>query len=220
MRKVTYLLSLGLALGLTSAAQTSGQTQPPPVNPTTPANQVGSGAQNKAGTPLPSSPTSPGGQVTPSGTQAGSGTQAPSPPAGSTSTGGVAGSASSSATQTPATDASAGGVAAMTDADLETQIQSALSKEPTLTGDSAHAAVAGDTIELTGNVNTSKEKLTATRIVQSFAGNKKVVNHLTVSSHAGKTSSGSETPATTTNPASNPEPSKGNPPTTSKPPLG
>ena len=67
----------------------------------------------------------------------------------------------------------------MTDSDLESQIQNALSKEPTLTGDSPHVTVSGDTIELAGTVGTNKEKITATRIVQSYAGSKKLVNRLT-----------------------------------------
>ncbi|MGC2694804.1 MAG: BON domain-containing protein [Candidatus Angelobacter sp.] len=221
MTKMIYLLSLGLVLGVTAIAQSSGQNQTPPVNPTTPANQIGSGAQTSSGTPAPSSTTSPTGQVNPAGTaQTPATAQSPSG-----TTGGVAGAASSSATQNSAADTSAGGVAAMTDSDLESQIQNALSKEPTLTSDSVHATVSGDTIELAGKVSTSKEKVTATRIVQSYAGSKKVVNHLTVG--GGKTSSsgaGHENRdniplSGTTNPASNPEPNKGNPPTASKPPL-
>jgi BON domain len=218
MRKLLYLLSFALAMALAATAQTSSQTQtPPPVNPTTPANQIGSGDQTKAGTPAPSSTSSPNGQVNPP--------DATQPPAQGTSpnssTGGVAGAASSSATQVPAGDNAAAGVATMTDSDLESQIQNALSKEPTLTGDSAHVKVAGDTIELGGNVGTSKEKITATRIVQSFAGSKKLVNHLSIGN--GKVAPQAQAPdasdrnhpASTANPANNPEPNKGNPP---KPP--
>ena len=220
MKKLLYLLSFALAMGLAATAQTSSQTQtPPPVNPTTPANQIGSGAQTKAGTPA--STTSPNGQVNPP--------DATQPPAQGTSpnssaTGGVAGAASSSATQAPAGDNAPAGVATMTDSDLESQIQNALSKEPTLTGDSAHVKVAGDTIELAGNVGTSKEKITATRIVQSFAGSKKLVNHLSIGDRNGKAAPQPESPdasdrnhpTSTANPAGNPEPNKGNPP---KPPL-
>jgi len=221
MKKLLYLLSFVLAMALAATAQTSSQTQtPPPVNPTTPANQIGSGAQTKAGTPAPSSTTSPAGQANPP--------DAGQPPAQGTSpnssaTGGVAGAASSSATQVPAGDNAPAGVATMTDSDLESQIQNALSKEPTLTGDSAHVKVAGDTIELTGNVGTSKEKVTATRIVQSFAGSKKLVNHLSIGDRSGKVvpqpeppdASDRNHPSSTANPANNPEPNKGSPP---KPP--
>jgi hypothetical protein len=167
MKKLHYLLGFALSVALAATAQTSSQTQTPPVNPTTPANQIGRGAQTKAGTPAPSSTTAPNGQINPP--------DAAQPPAQSTNpnsptTGGVAGAASSSATQVPAGDNAQAGVATMSDADLESQIQNALSKEPTLSGDNAHVKVAGDTIDLTGSVGTSKEKITATRIVQSFAG--------------------------------------------------
>ena len=74
----------------------------------------------------------------------------------------------------------------MPDADLQSQIQSALSKEPTLAGDSARATVSGDTIELNGTVGTNKEKITATRIVQSYAGSKKLVNKLTIAGRSEK----------------------------------
>jgi hypothetical protein len=148
-----------LALTCATAQSTNVPQTTPPVNPSTPATQVGSGAQTKEGTPAP----------------------APS------TTGGVAGTASSTATQAP--DAAApNGVSAPTDSDLESQIQNALSKEPTLNGDSPHVTVSSDNIDLSGKVNTSKEKITATRIVQSYAGSKKLVNHLTV---------GNQTPSST-----------------------
>jgi hypothetical protein len=107
----------------------------------------------------------------------------------------------------------------MTDSDLQSQIQNALSKEPTLTGDSARVNVSGDTVELAGAVGTNKEKITATRIVQSYAGSKKLVNKLTISPRSEKSSPAStDNPGGTANPANNPEPSKGTPPSTSKPP--
>jgi hypothetical protein len=215
MKKLHYLLGFALSVALAATAQTSSQTQTPPVNPTTPANQIGSGAQTKAGTPAPTSTTAPNGQVNPP--------DATQPPSQSTSpnsptTGGVAGAASSSATQVPAGDNAQAGVATISDSDLESQIQNALSKEPTLSGDNAHVKVAGDTIDLTGSVGTSKEKITATRIVQSFAGSKKLVNHLTIGS--GKATPQAEAPDAsdrnhptgTANPANNPEPNKGKPP--------
>jgi osmotically-inducible protein OsmY len=94
-------------------------------------------------------------------------------------------------------------------------MQTALSKEPTLSGNRPRVNVSGDTEELAGNVNTNKEKITATRIVQSYAGSKKLVNKLTISGRNEKSS-----PASTDNPGStnNPEPNKGTPPSSSKPP--
>jgi hypothetical protein len=200
MRISLYVVGLGFVLsvaGLTAqTAQTQQQT--PPVSPSTPANQVGEGAQTKAGTPV--QPTS-----------------APS------TTGGIAGTASSSTVQTPDTQDSAGGVSAMTDSDLQSQIQNALSKEPTLTGDSPHVNILGDTLELAGSVGTNKEKITATRIVQSYAGSKKLANKLTVSGRSEKSSSSSTNssdgqPSRAANPANNPDSGKGTPPASSKPP--
>lgn len=217
MKMRFFLLGLGFSVALAAmgqtASQTSSQTQTPPVTSTTPANQVGNGAQTKAGTPAPSATTSPAGHVDPTGT-AQPPTQA-APPTNTPATGGVAGAASSSATQSSPIEPSSTGVAAVSDPDLEGQIQNALNKEPTLTGDSTHVTVTPDTIELSGNVNTSKEKLTASRIVQSYAGNKKVLNHLAISGKGSPSAQQpQENPASTTNPATNPEPNKG-----SRPPL-
>src|SRR5689334_3140424 len=153
-----YILGFGLVLSVAASAQTQ-QQQTPPINPTTPATHVGDGAQTKAGTPAQ-----------------------PSTPA----TGGVAGAASSSTAPNPETANSSGVISEMPDSDLQSQIQSALSKEPTLAGDSARATVSGDTIELNGTVGTNKEKITATRIVQSYAGSKKLVNKLTIAGRSEK----------------------------------
>jgi osmotically-inducible protein OsmY len=114
----------------------------------------------------------------------------------------------------------------MSDSDLQREIQNALSKEPTLSGDTVNVTVSGDNIETTGSVNSAKEKLTASRIVQSFAGNRKVVNHITVghgtspASSSTRESSDDHRPANAnTNPnPSNPEPNKGQPPAGSSPP--
>lgn len=194
MRIPLYVLGFGFVLsvaGMTAQSTQQPQTTTPPVNPSTPATRIGDGGQSKAGTPVPSS-------------------TAPS------TTGGVAGAASSSTAQTPETQETAGGVSAMTDSDLETQIENALSKEPTLTGASPRVKVAGDTVELNGTVGTNKEKITATRIVQSYTGSKKLVNKLTIGGRSEKTSPAAE--RNTANPANNPEPGKGTTPQSSKPP--
>jgi len=212
MNKTLSTLSFGLALALTAAAQSS-QTQTPPVNPTTPATQIGSGAQTKAGTPAQTQTTPVPGQVNPTGTA--------EAPAQNPASGGVAGAAGASAAQAPATDNSPSGVAAVSDSDLESQIQNALSKEPTLSGDNAHVKVSADTIELDGTVATNKEKITATRIVQSYSGSKKLVNRLNIGGGSGSTnskrnetpdSSDRTRPSSTTDPATNPEPNKGSQP--------
>lgn len=212
MKNLLLSLGIGFSLALAAIAQSSSQTQTPPVNPTTPATQIGSGAQNKAGTPAPSSTTSPTGQVNPTGTaQPPDQTTTPAAPA----TGGVAGAASSSTAQSPSPDTSAAGIAAVSDTELQSQIQNALNKEPTLTGDRTHVTVTPEAIELAGNVGTSKEKITATRIVQSYAGSKKVMNHLTIGGKGSPSTQPQENPQTnhpggSANPATNPD--KGGPP--------
>jgi osmotically-inducible protein OsmY len=196
MRIPIYVLGFGFVLSTVALTAQSAQQQQPttPVNPSTPATQVGDGVQSKAGTPVQPTTTAP-------------------------STGGMAGAASSSTTQTPDAQSSTGGISAMTDSDLQSQIQNALSKEPTLTGDSPRVNVSGDTVELAGNVGTNKEKITATRIVQSYSGSKKLVNKLAISPRNEKSSPAStDNPGSTANPANNPEPTKGTPPSSSKPP--
>jgi hypothetical protein len=196
MKIPIYLLGFGFMLSVGALTAQTGQPQQPatPVSPSTPATHVGDGAQSKAGTPV--QPT----------------TAAPTP------TGGVAGAASSTTVQTPDAQNSTGGISGMSDSDLQSQIQNALSKEPTLTGDSPRVNVSGDTVELAGNVGSNKEKITATRIVQSYTGSKKLVNKLAISPRSEKSSPTSvENPGSTANPANNPEPNKGTPPT-SRPP--
>ena len=187
MRSPIYILGFGFVLSIGAlTAQTAQQQQPAtPVSPSTPATQVRDGAQSKADSPV--QPT----------------TTAPSIP------GGVSGAANSSIAQPPDAQDAAGGLSAMTDSDLQSQIQNALSKEPTLAGDSPRVNVSGDTVELAGAVGTNKEKITATRIVQSYTGSKKLVNKLSISPRNEKAS-----PAST----DNPEPSKGASPSSSKPP--
>lgn len=191
MKIPIYVVGFGFVLSVAAlTAQTSPQQQQTtPVSPSTPATQVGDGAQSKAGTPVQPTTTTP------------------------STTGGVSGAASSSTAQTPDAQDSAGGLSTMTDSDLQSQIQNALSKEPTLTGDSPRVNVSGDTVELAGNVGTNKEKITATRIVQSYSGSKKLVNKLTINPRNEKSS-----PASAENPANNPEPNKGTLPSASKPP--
>lgn len=67
--------------------------------------------------------------------------------------------------------------------ELQTQIQSAVRNEPTLASDNVNVSVSSDEIDLSGSVATPKEKLTAQRIAQSYAGNRKVKDQLTVNGH-------------------------------------
>jgi osmotically-inducible protein OsmY len=149
------------------------------------------------------------------------------PGAVSESSGGIAGAAGSAPenTQTPERPSAA---AAPSDSDLQAEVQNALSKEPTLSGDSVNVAVSADSIDITGTVTTAREKQTATRIVQSYAGNKKVVSHLTVTGRNRNSAPGGVAPKETREEkgtgsgdlSTHPEPNKGAPPATSSRPPG
>jgi osmotically-inducible protein OsmY len=116
--------------------------------------------------------------------------------------------------------------AAPSDSELHSQIQQALDKEPTLAGRTVSVAVSGRSIDLSGSVANPRQKLTATRIVESYAANRKVVNHLTIGTAGGNTAGTStgekENDATSpgrTDLSSHPEPEKGSPPgSSSRPP--
>lgn len=105
---------------------------------------------------------------------------------GSTTTNAPAGSRAnttadqSQLSETPETPSAA---PVLSNSDLQSQIQNALTKEPTLTGDTVNVTVSAEAIDISGNVATAREKLTATRIVQSYAGNRKVMSHLAVGGH-------------------------------------
>lgn len=68
-------------------------------------------------------------------------------------------------------------------ATLKGQLESAFQAEPTLTGSNIQVSVSDTTVELSGSVPSGKEKVTAKRIAQSYAGNRKVVDKMTVSGH-------------------------------------
>jgi hypothetical protein len=226
MAKPYYLLLFVLAIALAySQSQTSGSAPGSQTTQTTPANTSGSiyGNTTAANPQSPAQGNTPS-QPLPGATQSApaTGTTAPGQTPGTdASGGGVAGAAGSGAAQTqvPETPAATANPP-ISDPELQSQIQNALSKEPTLSGESVRVSVAEDNIEMSGNVGSAKEKLTATRIVQSYAGNKKVVNHVTIGGRPGANSS-SPSSHGSANPSSSPEPSKGTPPAGStQPPRG
>jgi osmotically-inducible protein OsmY len=96
---------------------------------------------------------------------------------------------------------------------IQSEIQSALSQQGTLSGSNIQVNVTDTDIELTGNVATPDQKQTAERIAGSYAGNRRVVNHITVSSLSGQT--GAENPGTpaTTQPQTMPGQGSVNPQT-------
>jgi osmotically-inducible protein OsmY len=70
--------------------------------------------------------------------------------------------------------------AGSSDDQLQQQIQAALKNEPTLANDNINVSISASSIELSGTAATGKEKQTAKRIAESYAGNRKVVDHITV----------------------------------------
>ncbi len=63
---------------------------------------------------------------------------------------------------------------------LKAQLDQALQKEPTLASCNISSNVNADSIELSGSCPTGKEKETARRMAQSLAGNRRVVDRITV----------------------------------------
>jgi osmotically-inducible protein OsmY len=78
------------------------------------------------------------------------------------------------------TGTSASGSASAESSSLQTQIDAALKKEPTLSNSNVVVNVTDSAVELSGSVATGKEKQTAKRIAQSFAGNRRVEDKITV----------------------------------------
>jgi osmotically-inducible protein OsmY len=121
-------------------------------------------------------------------TSAESGTQA-----GTASMGQAGASSSTAPSINPGTTpgSNAGGTAATSqgesagttlpdNASLQEQLQSAFKNDPNLRKSEVATNVTDDTIELTGTVATGKDRQAAKAIAESYAGNRKVVDHLTV----------------------------------------
>jgi osmotically-inducible protein OsmY len=212
------------ASGTNTATSTGGNTS---TTPTTTAS----------GNPAPSAAGSIAGNTSAaSGTQTSSGTTGPS----------ASGSASSSSSL-PASDQNAASMpqssASGDSASLQTTIQDKFKSEPLLSSSNVNVNVTDSAIELSGTVATGKEKQTAERIAQSYAGNRKVVDRITVTGRGSEksgdnssanpskdsgnpnqspTSGEGATPAQPngSNPTSaNPSTPNGNPPTNQTPPT-
>ncbi|MCU1283865.1 MAG: hypothetical protein JWO13_215 [Acidobacteriales bacterium] len=68
----------------------------------------------------------------------------------------------------------------LTSDQLHERIDNALRNEPTLSGSNLTVNVGDDSIDVTGTATSNKERVTARRIVQSFAGNRRVRERITV----------------------------------------
>jgi osmotically-inducible protein OsmY len=121
----------------------------------------------------------------------------------------------------PAGDQSSSASSGSDSASLQSTIQDKLKSEPMLSSSSVNVTVTDATIELSGSVATGKEKQTAERIAQSYAGNRKLVNRITVSGNGNSSSSsGQATPVQPDKSAptsANPSSTNGNPPTNQTP---
>jgi osmotically-inducible protein OsmY len=134
------------------------------------------------------------GGVSGQATSAPSSTDAPS--ASSGSIGAQSGSSSTGATGQSTTGSQSGAMAG--DDQLQQQIQTALKNDPSLSNSTIMVSLATDSIELSGDVATGKEKKTAQRIAESYAGNRKMKNNITV---AGKGAGAKDS----TNPSATPK---------------
>jgi hypothetical protein len=77
-------------------------------------------------------------------------------------------------------------------ASLQQQLDQAFQSEPSLNGSKIDVAVSDSQVHLTGSVPTNKDKVTAERIAKSYAGNRKVVDKVTVTPNP---SQSNQTPA-------------------------
>jgi len=76
---------------------------------------------------------------------------------------------------------------------LKGQLDQAYQSEPSLSGSSIQVQVTDTAVQLNGTVPTGKEKTTAKRIAQSYAGNRKVVEKLTVNGRGNPSTQPSQT---------------------------
>ena len=156
----------------TSSSATSSTTQPP--------------------SDVTSQPSTGQSSTMPQSGEASANSQSSNPSGSSSATGSTSSSQGSTGAQSstsgqsmsqPATSSQSGlpqGEETADTATLQGQIQQALQNETTLSNDKVGVNVTDTEIELTGNVATNKDKQTAKRIAQSYAGNRKVVDHLKI----------------------------------------
>src|SRR3954470_8116601 len=182
------------------------------------ANASGSPGKDASGT---NTATSTGGNTSTTPTTNASGGTVPS------NAGSIAGNTSAaSGTQSgtlPSSDQSAAASSSGSDsASLQSTIQEKLKSEPMLSSSSVNVNVTDATIELSGTVATGKEKQTSERIAQSYAGNRKVVDRITVTGNGNASSTGQAAPIQPNGSvptSANPSTPSGTPPTNQTPPT-
>ena len=83
--------------------------------------------------------------------------------------------------QPSATDQDKDKAAAANTGDVQSDIQSAIQKDPSLANSNVNVQVSGKNIELSGTVPSKEAKETAEQIAKSHSGGMEVKNHLKVS---------------------------------------
>lgn len=78
--------------------------------------------------------------------------------------------------------------------EIQQRIQKALASEPSLAGSSLSVVVTDEEISLSGSVGNGKERVSARRIAQSFSGNRKFKESVTVNTPARLPNSESQKP--------------------------
>jgi hypothetical protein len=184
MQRSTFLYSLAFGLALTTAYAVSqenpGQmgTTPQP-SATNPANTNAQKVQTPPAQPrttpqqAPTTPTQPQPRTAPPATDI----DKPESSAGATKT--AAPAAKPLAAEPNANAGALSPVQPGAD-ELRAKIEAALRREPSLSNSNISLNISDDTIDITGNANSPKERLAARRIVQSFAGNRKVRERINV----------------------------------------
>lgn len=178
-----------------AAPTTSGAAETPaPSNAGSEAGNMSAQAGVQQGNREPgnmSGTTTPQGTENPSA-QAGAATQ-PSPGAEQNEPGQAQPGMTQEGVQTPNANNQMGTTQSATQ--IQSEIQNALAQQGTLNGSNIQVNVTDTDVELTGTVATPDQKQAAERIAGSYAGSRRVVNHITVSSLSGQTGENPGAPA-------------------------
>ena len=152
--------------------------------------------QNAVSANAGASSTTPAGNSTPQSNAAGQAAQNAGTAASNNQNESKGANSEASGATMPATTQSAGGanISGLPQSDIETaggsqgdtlqsEIENAYSKEPTLAHSSIGVKVTPSEIQLSGKAENAKQKATARRIAQSYANNRRVVDKVTVNTN-------------------------------------
>jgi hypothetical protein len=166
MTRKTFLFAAVLALASWAVAQQPSSPVPPPAGSPPPPPAAGAAPSTAPATQPPDAPAPP-----------------PSPNAGqSTSADQNAAQPQSSSEAAEQSQNQSG--RPLTSDEARTQIDKKLHSEPGLTSRNIHVDVTDNAVVLNGSVPTTNQSLLAQRIAQSFAGSRRVTNHLTIETNS------------------------------------